>query len=267
MELTFIPEAPWQTTSNALTPIFDATWKAEREKDPPRQYLGASMIGRHCEREIAFSWHKTPKDPDKGFSGQLYRIFDRGHAGEDRVAKYLRTAGFQLVTHRQDGSQFGFSTLGGRFAGHIDGAITGGPTVPAIGFPYPALWENKILNNAAFGALWNHGLKESKPEYYAQVNIYMAYMQLQNCIFTAENADTCEIFTQVLRIDTENAQFMSDRAVRIVASANPFELARCTTDPCNYHCRLCDYAKTCWSDQAAVAAGVAPAVPKPKWLG
>lgn len=258
--MTFNPVKPWQETSEQVAAILDRTWKEKKDAEPRRKYLGGSIVGRDCEREIAYQYHGTTKDPDKGFSGQLYRIFDRGHKGEDRMAEYLRTAGFELITHRQDGSQFGFSALGGRFKGHIDGVIVGGPSIPAMEFPWPALWENKILNNKSFNDLWNNGLKKSKPVYYTQVNLYCAYMDLKRAFFTAENADTCEVYTEIVELDIAHTQAMSDRAVRIVQSAAPEEMPRCTSDPADYRCKFCDYHATCWKTPAQ------PAAPKPAWL-
>lgn len=259
--MNFSAIKPWQESSQALAAVMDRTWKEKQDAQPRRQYLGGSIVGRDCEREIAYQYHATPLDEGKtGFSGQLYRIFDRGHKGEDRMAEYLRVAGFELVTHRQDGSQFGFVALGGKFKGHIDGVFTGGPAVPGIDWSKPALWENKILNAKSFGDLWNNGLKKSKPVYYTQVNLYMAYMELEQALFTAENADTCEVYAEVLTLDVPHAQAMSDRAVRIVQSTSPEELPRCTSDRADFRCKLCDYANRCWKTPAT------PAAPKPAWL-
>lgn len=258
MDLTFAPSRPWELTSLQLTEVLDQSWKAKKDAEPRRQYLGGSIVGRDCEREIAYQYHAVPKEND-GFSGQLYRIFDRGHQGEDRMANYLRVAGFELVTHRQDGSQFGWSAAGGKIKGHIDGCLLGGP----LPMPYPALWENKILNNKSWGDLQSKGMKKSKPVYYTQVNLYMAYMELPACLFTAENADNCQVHAEIVMLDREHAQAMSDRALRIVQSQAPEELPRCATTETDYRCRMCDFAKRCWS---APAITTEPTTAKPAWL-
>lgn len=258
MDMIFEAVKPWQTLSVQVTDILDSTWKAKQDAQPRREYLGGSMVGRDCEREIAYQYHNTPRDPNKtGFSGQLYRIFDRGHKGEDRMAEYLRVAGFELITHRKDGSQFGFSAAGGKLRGHIDGVILSNP----LNLPPNMLWENKILNNKNFGDLSNHGVKKSKPVYYTQAQLYMAYLELEHCLFTAENADTCEVHAEVVPLDPSWAQAMSDRAVRILKSTTPEELPRVAGDPADYRCKYhCDFRDRCWKTQAAVAA------PRPAWL-
>lgn len=257
MEMNFAPIKPWQETSKLLADVMDKTWKEKKDAEPRRKYLGGSIVGRDCEREIAYQYYGTPKDADKtGFSGQLYRIFDRGHKGEDRMAEYLRVAGFELVTERADGSQFGFRALDGRFSGHIDGVILSNP----LGLPPNMLWENKILNNKSFGDTYNHGIKKSKPVYYTQVQLYMAYMELDGCFFTCENADTCEVYGEHITFDAKHAQEMSDRAVRIVQSQRPEDLPRCSMTPTDYRCKKCDYPARCWVEPAK------PVTPKPAWL-
>lgn len=258
--MNFAPAKPWQLTSQAVTTVLDAAYKAHKDAEPKRKYLGGSMIGRDCEREIAYQYHQTPIETE-GFSGQLYRIFDRGHKGEDRMAEYLRVAGFELVTHKKDGGQFGWSSMGGLIRGHIDGVILSGPDV-GVDWSKPALWENKILNNATFGKLWNHGLKKTKPVYYTQVNLYMAYMELEQAIFTAENADNCEVYTEVVPLDTQHAQEMSDRGVRIVQSRAPEELPRVASARDDFRCKFCDFAKRCWERPSVAAQPVAT----PAWL-
>ena len=80
------------------------------------------------------------------------------------------------ATSGQDGRQFGFTTAGGRLRGHIDGVIVAGPD---IGVRWPALWEHKALNAKSWADLVKRGLRLSKPIYFAQVQLYMAYMELE----------------------------------------------------------------------------------------
>lgn len=260
MTMTFEPNKPWHETSALVSEVLDRTYKELKDAEPRRQYLGASLIGHHCERYLGYQYHGTPKDGD-GFSGQLYRIFDRGHKGEDRVAEYLRVAGFDLRTARDDGSQFGFSVAGGKISGHIDGVFLTAP----IAMPLPALWENKILGSKGFGDLWNHGLEKSKPVYYGQVQLYMGYMEVGTTLFTAENADTCEVYSEIVPFSPAAAQALSDKAVRVVSSSAPEELPRCAKDKTDYRCRFCDFRERCWGTKQEEDATRAPSI-RPAWL-
>ena len=257
---TFNPTKPWAATSEALTELLDRTYKAKQDAQPRRQYLGASMMGGECLRSVAYQYFGAEKDPDRGFSGQIYRVFDMGHDGETRMAEYLRVAGFHLKTEKADGYQFGYMVAGGKMKGHIDGVILDGPDV---GCPWPALWENKALNNKGFNAVQARGIEKEKPLYFAQVQIYMAYMQLERCFFTYTNRDTGQVALEVIEFDAEKAQAISDRGVRVIQARGPEEFPRITNDRSDFRCRFCDYADRCWTTPDKLSD---TSMPAPSWL-
>jgi hypothetical protein len=254
----FAPRKPWQDLTEKLAPLVDAAYKKRKDAEPRREYLGASMMGKECARQVAYEYHGAPKD--EGFSGQLYRVFDMGHDGEERVAQYLKIAGFDLRTEGKDGKQFGYCVAGGKMKGHIDGVLVSGPDVMA----YPALWENKALNNKGFNELVSKGCKIAKPLYYAQVQIYMAYMGLERCLFTAQNRDTGEVHYEVIDFDAEFAQRMSDRGVKIIQSRNAEEFPRIAHDSTDWRCKWCDYRSRCWTKRETTTDTTTTA---PSWLG
>ena len=229
-----------------------------RGKQPKRSYLGASRWGEKCERRLGYEWHKAVEDEGAGFDAATYRIFDMGHDGESRLIEYLRLAGFTLHTEKPDGSQYGFYVCDGKLGGHIDGVVTAGPG----GLNYPLLWENKALNDRSWKDTVNKGVKESKPTYYAQMQIYCAYLDIPNGgLFTAINRNTGEIHYEHVPFDARAAQEASDKALRVISSANADELPRCTNDPSNFICKWCPFKGTCWGKQTAK-----PAAPSPFWL-
>lgn len=270
------PEKPDSAHLNALV---DAAWRAKREADPPRTYLGGSRLGEPCERRLGYEFTKVPQDDGAGFSGRLYRIFERGHDAEARMAKYLREAGFDLLTERANGAQWGFGIAKdedgrARIAGHIDGVLMGwaspGGLVTfltphpveewAATLPFPLLWEHKGLKHSSWADTKRKGVKDSKPLYYAQMQIYMAYMQLKHAMFTAECQDTCEIFVEIVPFDAKAAQEASDRGVRVVSARTPADLPRVARTPTDYRCKACPFAGTCWAPEARVGS-VGTAVP------
>ncbi len=224
--------------------MLDDALLAERRAQTPRTYLGASRIGEPCARRLAFEITATPPDADRGFDGRALRIFDAGHVFETLSIRWLRAAGFDLRTERRDGGQFGFSVAGGRIRGHIDGVIVAGPEV---GLPWPALWEHKALNARSWEDLVKKGLKESKPLYWAQVQIYMAYLDVPMTLFSALNKNTQELFHEPVRFDRADAQALSDRAVAILRAVDAQELPpRIAAASDHWLCRFCDYAQRCW---------------------
>lgn len=94
-----------------------------KQRQEPRNYLGASRLGVSCSRALQFEYTNTAKDEGQNFTGKILRIFEAGHVFEELAIKWLRQAGFDLITEKKDGSQFGFSALNGKIKGHIDGVI------------------------------------------------------------------------------------------------------------------------------------------------
>jgi hypothetical protein len=228
--------------------IIDRAMQAENAAQAPRNYIGGSRLGEECLRKLGYEFHHIPKDEGRDFGGRTLRIFERGHDGEERMAKRLRLAGFQLVTHRPDGEQIGFSTGNGRIAGHLDGVVTAAPY--DSGVICPALWENKVLGEKSFNDLTKKGLRASKPVYFVQMQLYMAYLDLSENpgLFTAENGNTGEIYAEKVPFDAAAAQAASDKGVRVVTSEDPEELPRVASKATDFRCKFCDYAARCWAE-------------------
>jgi hypothetical protein len=222
----------------------DAALLAERAAIPPRDYLGASRIGEPCARRLCYELMQVAVDDGAEFSGRMLRVFEAGHRFEEMTVRWLRLAGFDLRTHKRNGEQFGFLAAGGRFRGHIDGVIIGGPNV---GIEYPVLFEHKALRSSSWQEVVKQGVKVSKPIYWAQVQIYMAYLEVERSLFVALDKDTQALHFELVRFDPSEAQTLSDKAVDILRAVSAGELLpRIASAPDFYLCRLCPYARRCW---------------------
>ena len=231
--------------SGRIGALLDQALEAERDSTPAREYLGASRLGASCERQLQYEYVHAPVDHGKGFSGRLLRIFERGHRTEEMVIRWLRLAGFTLKTEDANGHQFGFSVAGGRLRGHVDGVLIGGPE----GFSCPALFENKCLGSKSWRELEKNRLAITKPVYAAQIALYQAYLQLDEhpALFTAVNADTMEIYAELIPFAAALAQRMSDRAARIITATEHGELLpRSFSDSTHFECKFCAWADRCW---------------------
>lgn len=228
-----------------LSALIDAGLQQARARQPIRTYLGASRLGVACERALQYEYAQAPVDHGRETPGRILRIFERGHVMEDCMLSWLRQAGFEVRTRKPDGEQFGFSVADGRLQGHVDGVFVGGPE----GFAYPALWEHKCLGNKSWRELEKHRLAVAKPVYAAQVAIYQAYLDLHQhpAIFTALNADTMEIYAELVPFDAALAQRMSDRAVKLIRATEAGELLpRSFSEPTHFECRMCPWQDRCW---------------------
>jgi hypothetical protein len=181
-------------TTARVNAHIDAAITARNQRQAPRDYLGGSRIGEECARKLVYEVTHTPKDTGRDFPAGILRIFDAGHQIEALAIRWLRQAGFDLRDRNAEGTQFGFTAAGGKLRGHADGVIVAGPD---IGIRWPALWESKALGQKSWTHLVKHGLRQSKPIYFAQVQLYMAYFELEVALLTAVNRDSLD------RIDPE----------------------------------------------------------------
>ncbi len=233
------------TTARINTHV-DAALVARNRQQRPRDYLGGSRVGEPCARKLVYEATHAPKDPDRDFDGGILRIFDAGHQFEALSIRWLRQAGFDLRDRGADGEQFGFAAAGGKLRGHADGVIVDGPDV---GIRWPSLWEHKALGQKSWTDLVKRGLRLSKPVYFAQVQLYMAYLELEVTLLTALNRDTLALHHEVVPFEPDEAQRLSDRAVDILRAAAAGELPpRIAVARDFYLCRFCPYATRCWEN-------------------
>jgi len=77
-------------------------------------------------------------------------------------------------------------------------------------------------------------------------------MDLTNpALFMAVNADTMEIYLELVPFDRVRAQAASDRAVGIIMDSRAGAMRpRCTDDPTFYACSDCPFRKRCWGAAA-----------------
>ncbi len=98
------------------------------------------------------------------------------------------------------GKQWSFSesTTGHHFQGNADGIITGLPQAPKS----PHLLEIKTASDKMFKDMQKSGVKKSKPEHYAQMQIYMKWSidqfgadGCQRALYFVVNKDNDDIYT------------------------------------------------------------------------
>lgn len=211
--------------------------QAEPPEQNERQYLGASSVGNDCLRKVQFDWMC---DPSHG--SRTRDIFRRGHLIEELSRQHLVRAGFTFAPTER----LGFRAVGGLFRGHADGIIVAGPELPGVS--YPCLWEHKCLGAKGWRALERDGLTKAYPQYHAQCQLYMAYLDVANpAIFTAVNADTCERLHVLVPFEPTLAQAWSDRAVTVIEATRSGELLpRGYDDQTDWRCRMCSHCERCW---------------------
>ncbi len=228
-----------------LNDIVDSKILEQYNTQEKRSYLGASSIGDECIRKVQLQYMQK----DQKVSANQTRTFDIGHCLEDLIIQWLKIAGFQLKTRDKNGEQFGFSVADGKFAGHVDGIILSFPGEFPDKPKGVSLLEIKTMNHKSWNDTQKRGVLVSKPIYYSQVQLYMAYMNLDRCLFVALNKDTSDLYFEIIPFDPGMAQKYSDRAVQIIKATENNELLPCVSEDSSFFlCKMCGFRDHCWKD-------------------
>lgn len=232
-----MPQVPasQHTTGEAII-----RWRAE-QKQEPREHLGASLIGHACDRHIwySFRWAASPN-----YDGRMLRLFDRGKREEAVVAEELRAIGVELHVD-ENGKQIECRDESGHFGGSVDGIGRGFPEAPKSW----AILEVKTHSAKSFTDLRKHGVAESKPQHYAQMQSYMGLLGLERALYLAVNKDNDELYTEWVHFDTDAFKAMQERARRIIDAKEP--PAKLSEDPANWQCKMCPFFSLCHEQKVA----------------
>ena len=219
-------------------PLVDAIYAGIKKanKELPRSHLGASSIGGSCDRKIWFDFRWIAKED---FDGRMLRLFRRGQNEETPLIGDLRRAGLKVddinpITKKQ------FSFKDGFFSGSCDGIVTSGvPEAP----DKKHVLEIKTHSLKSFTDLEKNGVEKSKPQHYAQMQVYMGEFDINRALYVAVCKDNDQIYTERVRFDKDVFNALEDRAHRIIASdMMPEPLS---ADPTWFECKFCSASDVC----------------------
>ena len=230
-----------ENKNETINRLIDNSILKKQRKATKRDYIGGSRIGVECLR--ALYYEATAEEKDYDFEAKILKIFQTGHLYEDLAAKWIKSGGFDLHTDDGYGRQFGFSEFDGRIKGHCDGIIKDGPE----GFNYPMLWECKSMKSTSWNALVKNGLKKENQVYYAQVMIYMNFFKLNECMFTAVNKDTSEMYHEIIKFEKTEAHKNIEKAKLLLKLIDNEQLPpREYSSKTFFKCKFCAWRDKCW---------------------
>ena len=210
--------------------------------DGLRPHLGASLIGRECERALwyGFRWSGRPS-----FEARMLRLFARGQREEATFAQLLAAAGVTVVTDNPaTGSQYAFKAS--HFGGSMDGACVGLPDAPKTWH----VLEFKTAGAKAFGVLAKDGVTKAKPDHWAQMQCYMAWTGMTRALYCAVCKDDDRLHLERIDFDQAAAEQLFAKAQRIIDAAEP--PARISERADWYQCKLCDHHAACHGTAVAL---------------
>jgi hypothetical protein len=202
-----------------------------------RTHLGASLIGRECNRQLwyVFRWAKRVRH-----KARLLRLFDRGNREEERFLQWLRTSGIHVLGHDPGtGNQFRIVDHNEHFGGSLDALIFDAPDFPNEWI----LGEFKTHNNKSYNEVVKKGVKAAKFEHYVQMQIYMRKYGLRVGLYFAINKDNDDLDIQIVWLDEIVADQHIDRAGKIILA--PLPPRRISEDPTWFRCNMCDFRAEC----------------------
>lgn len=203
------------------------------KKDKPRDYMGCSVIGKECERQLWYEYHSPIRTSDP----RIHRIFRLGHIIEKEVIFLLRLAGFTVFSSDGDDSQFGGKDE--EIGYNIDGVLMMNDV--------PYLLEIKSASEKRFNQMVKVGVKISDPTYYVQMITYMKYMELDRGLFIAYNKNNSDIHVEVVIASSIESNYFINRAKEIARMKS--EPERKYKTKAFYKCSICQYKSICWNEE------------------
>lgn len=223
------------TTATAIV-----RWYEKHADEDGRPHLGASIIGRPCDRELWYSFRWTTS---KKFPGRILRLFNTGQREELRFIDELRGIGAEVYDRDEDGNQHRFSAVRGHFGGSCDGIGRGFPEGPKSW----AIVEFKTHNDSSFKELTKLGVSSAKYEHFIQMQIYMGLAELERALYLAVNKNTDELHSEWIHFERDVFERYLAKAEKIIDAEVPLE--RISNDPAWYVCKMCDHHAICHGDK------------------
>lgn len=245
--MAILPNLATDPTLDAMKAAMEAAF----ETRPSRNYIGASAIGKPCERDIWYTYNGRPRKLIKALG---VAAIEDGFRSEDVVAARLRMVeGVELWTVDEEGKQFGYEKCEGKAGGHIDGVIKGLLQAPKT----TSIWENKAVNETKFNKLKkcieDRGEKDALEAwdeiYFVQAQEYMGESKnflgmhidrhyLTVCTPGARDIISCRTEFQPVRYKQIQAKL-----TRIInAKTAPVRISEL---PSFYLCKFCDHINEC----------------------
>lgn len=221
------------TTAHAIHRLHEE----RNAKQVQRGYLGWSQIGEPCKRQLWYSFRLAKKSQ---VDGRIARLFDTGHREEERVIQELRDIGCTVYAFDPNtGRQYGVSSHGGHFKGHLDLVALGLPEAPKVYH----LVDVKTIKSKKFDQLLKDGMQKMYPKYWSQAHGYMGLQGLERAMFIFVCKDDDRIHCEQFPFD--KAQFDKDmaKALDIIKCNEPPD--KLSNDPTWFECKFCNFHNVC----------------------
>jgi hypothetical protein len=202
-----------------------------RIKEDARNYIGASVIGSDCLRQI---WYEMREVIAEQVPTKTWRTWQIGKKLESLVLDWLDDAGITIGSLPRKELR---SKIVPIFRGHLDAVWIG------KGGVYKAIIEIKTAKDASFKVFVKKGVKVWNPQYYAQIQSYMGMSGIYSTYILVLNKDNSDISDELVLFDEEYYQKLEAKALMI--STAVVAPPRVNGSPLWWQCKLCKFNKVC----------------------
>lgn len=221
--------------------LVDAIYTAYADEDGEARHswsLKPSEIGKECGRAVQLSWMWA--SPPKKFDGRMKGLFKDGERIETELIQDLKRVGWEVIEKdpERPTKQIKVEALDGHSKGFLDGQ---GRDRVAV-----SQWmviECKSHNDASFKKTKKHGVAASKPEHYAQMQIYMHERGVTLALYIYKNKNTSEKATEYVTYDAKYVERLYEKGRMIMGKSTL--LPRISKKPDYYKCIGCDQHAVC----------------------
>lgn len=200
-----------------------------RNDSKTRDYIGASIIGSECLRQI---WYEYQGFVGEDVPTKTRRTWAIGRHLEGLILDWLELAGIEIAR-----TWFDLQAVDKPyFKGHLDSVWI------KKGEPF-AILEIKTAKDASYNIFVKKGVKVWSPQYYAQVQSYMGMSGIHKAYIVVLNKDNSEICDELIEFDESFYQELLCKA-EIIANAKAIP-PKINGSPLWYQCKMCKFNKTC----------------------
>lgn len=196
---------------------------------PPRDYIGASIIGSDCLRQI---WYEFKGFESADVPSKIRRTWDIGRALESTILGWIKETGIELADTWHDLEAQGVPY----FKGHVDSVWMKDGEVFAI-------IEAKTAKDSSFNKFVKSGLMTWNPQYYAQVQSYMGMSGIHIAYIIVLNKDSSDISDEMVTFDDAFYQGLIEKATMVASANSP--PPKVNGSPLWYQCKGCKFNKVC----------------------
>ncbi|KAB1068884.1 PD-(D/E)XK nuclease family protein [Methylobacterium planeticum] len=200
-----------------------------------------SGVANPCDRALWYQFRWAA--PGEGPEGARQRRFESGEIYEHRLLDMLRMIGCQVwEIDETTGKQIRVDLAGGHLRGKLDAVARGLPEAPAT----PHAIECKSSNDKSFKAIVKGPIRETKPEHFAQIQLYLHALDLRRGLYMLANKNDDAVHCERVEYDPVFCLALVARIERVVAAPRP--PARLHDDPTSkaaFACQWCPARAIC----------------------